>query len=216
MANIILIGASGFVGSAILKEALNRGHQVKAVVRNPEKITVKDDKLEVVAADVQDVTALTPILKGADAVISSYNPGWTNPNIYNDTLTGYKAILDAVKGADVNRLLVVGGAGSLFVKPDVRVMDTGVLPEAILPGVKGLADVYYTYLKPETTLDWAFFSPAGNIAPGERTGSFRLGKDDLIVNEKGESNISVEDYALAMVNELETPQHHQVRFTIGY
>lgn len=216
MSNIILIGASGFVGSAILTEALSRGHQVTAIVRHPEKVTTSNTNLKVIAADVQNAAALTDIIKGADVVISSYNPGWANPNIYNDTLTGYKAILEAVKSANVTRLLVVGGAGSLYVKPGVTVMDTGVLPEAIMPGVKGLAEVYYNQLKPETTLDWAFFSPAGNIAPGERTGNFRLGKDDLIVNDKGESNISVEDYAVAMINELETPQHHKERFTIGY
>jgi uncharacterized protein len=216
MANIILIGASGFVGSAVLNEALSRGHQIKAVVRHPEKITVKNDNLQVVAADVQNAAALADILKGADAVISAYNPGWANPNIYNDTLTGYKAILDAVKSAGVKRLIVVGGAGSLYVKPGVTVLDTGVLPEAIVPGVKGLAEVYYNQLKPETVVDWTFFSPAGNIAPGERTGAFRLGKDDLIVNENGESKISVEDYALALIDELEAPEHHRERFTIGY
>lgn len=216
MANIILIGASGFVGSAILNEALSRGHQVKAIVRHPEKVTVKNDKLEVVAADVQNSAALTDIIKGADAVISSYNPGWANPDIYNDTLNGYKSIIAAVKHAGVQRLLVVGGAGSLFVKPGVTVIDTGVLPEAIMPGVKGLAEVYYNQLKTETSLDWAFFSPAGNIAPGQRTANYRLGKDDLIVDAKGESNISVEDYAVAMINELETPAHHRTRFTIGY
>ncbi|QHS59997.1 NAD(P)-dependent oxidoreductase [Chitinophaga agri] len=216
MSNIILIGASGFVGSAILNEALSRGHQVTAIVRHPEKVTTTHSNLKVIAADIQNAAALTDIIKGADAVISSYNPGWGNPNIYNDTLTGYKSIIDAVKQANVTRLLVVGGAGSLYVKPGVTVMDTGVLPEAIMPGVKGLAEVYYNQLKPLTNLDWAFFSPAGNIAPGERTGNYRLGKDDLIVNDKGESNISVEDYAVAMINELETPQHHNERFTIGY
>lgn len=216
MANIILIGASGFIGSAILNEALSRGHQVKAVVRHPEKVTVKNDKLEVIAGDVKNTATLTGIIKGADAVISAYNPGWSNPDIYNDTLSGYKAIIEAVKNAGVTRLLVVGGAGSLFVKPGVTVIDTGVLPEAILPGVKGLAEVYYNQLKPETSLDWAFFSPAGNIAPGQRTTNYKLGKDDLIVDAKGESNISVEDYAAAMINELETPAHHKTRFTIGY
>ncbi len=216
MAKIALIGGSGFVGSAILKEALSRGHQVTAIVRNPEKITASDDNLKVQQANILDAGQVYNAVKNADTVISAYNPGWTNPNIYYDTLEGYRSIIDGTKKAGIKRLLIVGGAGSLYVKPGVRVMDTGVLPEAILPGVKGLAEVYYTYLEPESNIDWVFFSPAGNIAPGERTGKFRLGKNDLIVDDKGESRISVEDYSLALIDELETPKHHKERFTIGY
>lgn len=216
MAKITLIGASGFVGSAILKEALSRGHKVKAVVRNPENINIQNDNLEIVQGDVKDAATVAGLVKGSDAVISAYNPGWTNPEIYNDTLTGYRAIIDGTKEAQIPRLLVVGGAGSLFVQPGVTVLDTGTLPEAILPGVKSLATVLSSYLVPEKGIDWTFFSPAGHLAPGERTGNFRLGKNDLIVDDKGESNISVEDYALAMVNELENPAHHNERFTIGY
>lgn len=120
-----------------------------------------------------------------------------------------------MKEAGVHRLLIVGGAGSLYVAPGVRVMDRGV-PEAFAPGVKGLAEVYYSYLIPEKELDWVFFSPAANLVPGERTRKFRLGKDDLIRSVSGESRISVEDYAVAMIDELEKEMHHRERFTIGY
>ncbi len=216
MAKILLVGATGFVGSAILKEALSRGHLVTAILRTPAKLTLEDDKLRVVAGDVMDAQLIAKEAKGQDAVISAYNPGWTNPALYEDTLKAYTSIIEGVKAAGVQRLLVVGGAGTLFVKPGVTVIDTGVLPEAILPGVKGTAKVYTDYLKPEKALDWVFFSPAGHIAPGERTGTFRLGLDDLIVDEQGNSNISVEDYAMAMIDELEKPAHHQQRFTIGY
>lgn len=216
MAKIVLIGASGFVGSAVLKEALDRGHEVTALVRNPEKITITSDKLMLKAGDVQSKDTLAELAKGADAVLSAFNPGWENPNIYEDTLTGYRAIIDGTKAANVGRLLIVGGAGTLFVKPNVRVLDIGILPEAILPGVESLAKVYYDYLQPEKDIDWVFFSPAGNIEPGTRTGNFRLGKDDLIVDADENSNISVEDYALALIDELENPAHHQERFTIGY
>lgn len=214
--NVVLIGASGFVGKAILEEALNRGHKVTAVVRFPEKITMRHANLVVKAHDIMDEQMVQLMAKGADAVISAYNPGWGNPNIVEDTKKGYASIIKGVKEAKGPRLLIVGGAGSLYVKKDVRVMDTSMIPEAILPGVKALADVYYALQKDEHQLDWTFFSPAGNIQPGKRTGKFRLGTDSLLVDEKGESNISVEDYAVAMIDELEKSQHSRKRFTIAY
>ena len=216
MKNVALIGASGFVGSAILNELLNRGHQVTAIVRSPEKINVRNDRLTVVKADVSDTETIVRACESKDAVISAYNPGWTNPNIYEETLRNYPLILDAVKRSGVNRLLCVGGAGTLFCAPGLRVVDSGVIPEAILGGVKSLGEFYLNTLMNEHDIDWIFFSPAGTLEQGERTGRFRLGKDDLIVDENGNSHISVEDYAVAMVDELETPVHHCERFTIGY
>lgn len=216
MNNIVLIGASGFVGSAILKEALERGYHVKAVVRNPENVKVESKHLQLIKADVTDMKKLAEILKGSDAIISAYNPGWNNPNIYDDTLKGYKSIIEAAKYAGVSRLQIVGGAGSLLVAPGKTVLQSGVIPDAIKPGVESLAKVLTDYLLPEKQLDWVFFSPAGTIEPGERTGKYRLGKDNLIVDEKGNSKISVEDYAKAMLDELEAPKHHRERFTIGY
>lgn len=216
MKKIALIGASGFVGSALLKEALERGHSVTAIVRHPEKVTLEDANLEVKQGDVMSAETVEKLVKGADVVISAYNPGWTNPNIAADTTGTYKSIVEGVKKADVPRLLIVGGAGSLYVAPGKRLMDTGVLPESYMPAIEALAGVLYGLQKEEKELDWVFFSPAGDIAPGERTGKFRLGKDNLIVGENGESHISVEDYAVAMLDEVETPAHHRVRFTIGY
>lgn len=219
MKKVVLIGASGFVGNAILNELLERGHEVTAVVRHPEKVKADNPRLSVVGMDVEDSARLTDVCKGHDAVISAYNPGWGNPDMYEDTLRVYPKILNAVKASGTGRLLIVGGAGSLFVKPGVRLVDTGTLPETWLPGVKSLAKFYLETLVHEQELDWVFFSPAanlGNLQPGVRTGKFRLGKDDLIVDEKGDSFISVEDYAMAMVDELEQENHHKERFTIGY
>lgn len=219
MKKVVLIGASGFVGNAILNELLERGHEVTAIVRHPEKVKADNPRLSVVGMDVEDSVRLTDVCKGHDAVISAYNPGWGNPDMYEDTLRVYPEILKAVKASGTGRLLIVGGAGSLFVKPGLRLMDTGTLPEAWLPGVKSLAKFYLETLAHEQELDWVFFSPAanlGNLQPGVRTGKFRLGKDDLIVDEKGDSFISVEDYAMAMVDELEQENHHKERFTIGY
>jgi len=216
MKNVVLIGASGFVGSAILNELLTKGHKVTAIVRNPQKINVENPNLAVIKADVSDTNTLINACKGKDAVISAYNPGWTNPHIYEETLRNYPLILDAVKQSGAKRLLCVGGAGTLFCAPGLRVVDSGVIPEAIMGGVKSLGEFYLNTLMNEKDIDWIFFSPAGTLEPGQRTGKFRLGKDDLIVDENGTSHISVEDYAVAMIDELENPKHHYERFTIGY
>lgn len=216
MKEVTLIGASGFVGAAILNELLARGHRVTAVVRHPEKVRAAHVGLSVVQADVADTAALVAACKGKDAVISAYNPGWGNLEIYAETLRNYPLILEAVREAGVKRLLCVGGAGTLFCAPGLRVVDSGAIPDSILDGVKALGEFYLNILMKEKDVDWVFFSPAGTLEPGQRTGQFRLGKDDLIVDGKGVSHISVEDYALAMVDELERPQHHYERFTIGY
>lgn len=219
MKHVVLIGASGFVGSAILRELLDRGHRVTAIIRDGSKIKMLSSNLEVSEIDVENKQAMIDAMRGKDAVISAYNPGWSNPNMYEDTLRVYPEILEEVKASGVKRLLIVGGAGSLFVKPGLRLVDTGTLPAAWLPGVKSMAKFYLETLMRERDLDWVFFSPAanlGNLTTGIRTGKFRLGKDDLIVDEKGESFISVEDYAMAMVDELEQENHHKERFTIGY
>lgn len=216
MKKVALIGASGFIGSQLVKELLSRGYQVTAIVRSADKIKNDDKNLKVVSADVFDTDKLAEVLKNNDAVISAYNPGWTNPNIYDDTIKGYQSIIEAVKKAGIKRLQAVGGAGSLLIAPGKTVVDSGAIPDEILPGVKALALVLKDQFLPEKELDWVFFSPAGTIEPGERTGKYRLGLDDLITDEQGNSKISVQDYAKAMVDELENPKHHQQRFTIGY
>lgn len=216
MAKVVLIGATGFVGSAILNELVERGHEVTAVVRNVEKLP-KNALVKPVKEDVGNEDAIAKLLEGKDAVISAYNPGWTNPNITQETIVNYRHILAAVKKSGIGRLLVVGGAGTLFCAPGVRILETGVLPNEIMNGVVALGYVYLNMLSNEKELDWVFFSPAGTFdEKGERTGKFRLGKDDLVVDAEGNSHISVQDYAVAMVDELEKPAHHKERFTIGY
>ena len=216
MKKIVLIGASGFIGSAILKEALDRGHFVTALVRHPEKVTIVHQNLAVKQGDVSLLNIVSEESKGADAVISAYNPGWKNPAIASETTRVYKTILDGVRQSGVTRFLVVGGAGSLFISPGKRLMDSGVIPDSFLPAVRALADFYLNDLEAEKSIDWVFFSPAGIIEPGQRTNKFRLGQDDMIMNSSGESKISVQDYAVAMIDELEKPAHHRERFTIGY
>ena len=217
MANVVLIGATGFVGSAVLNELLSRGHKVTAVVRDSTKLP-QSDNLTAVEEDVANVDAIANIAKGKDAVISAYNPGWSNPDIKRLIEVNYPKIVEAVKKSGVGRLLIVGGAGTLFVKPGLRVVDSGAIPAEIMDGVRPLGTCDLHYLIQEHDLDWVFFSPAGAFdEKGSRTGKFRLGKDDLVIDPKtNSSHISVQDYAVAMVDELEKPAHHKERFTIGY
>ena len=216
MANVLLIGATGFVGSAVLNELVSRGHKVTAVVRNIEKLA-KSDLVNAVKEDVANVNAIAKLAEGKDAIISAYNPGWTNPDIATLITENYPKILEAAKKSGVERLLIVGGAGTLFCAPGLRVVDSGAIPEEIMGGVRPLGDFYLNTLMNENDIDWVFFSPAGVFdQEGKKTGNYRLGKDDLIVDAEGNSHISVQDYADAMVNELEKPAHHKERFTIGY
>lgn len=216
MANVLLIGATGFVGSAVLNELVSRGHKVTAVARNIEKVA-KSELLDVVKEDVANVDAIAKLAEGKDAIISAYNPGWTNPDIATLISENYPKILSAAKKSGVKRLLIVGGAGTLFCAPGLRVVDSGAIPEEIMGGVRPLGDFYLNTLINENDIDWVFFSPAGVFdQQGKKTGNYRLGKDDLIVDAEGNSHISVQDYADAMVNELEKPAHHKERFTIGY
>jgi putative NADH-flavin reductase len=216
MKNVVLIGASGFVGTAILNELLNRNHKVTAIVRDAKKMNASNPNLTIVEADVTDTDALKEASKGKDTVISAYNPGWKNPHIYEDTLKNYPLIVESAKQAGVKRLLIVGGAGTLFYAPGKMVMDADDVPAQLLPGIKSLGEFYLNTLRKEKDIDWIFLSPAANMTPGKRTAKFRIGKDDLVVDANGDSNISVEDFAVAMVDELEQEKHHKERFTIGY
>jgi len=143
--NVLLIGATGYAGSAILSELVSRGHTVTAVVRNAAKLSASDS-VKPVEADATDPEVLAGLASGKDAVISAYNPGWKNPRLYEDTLENYPKIVEGVRASGVKRLLIVGGAGTLFVKPGVRLIDTGTLPAEWLPGVKSLGEFYLNYL----------------------------------------------------------------------
>jgi len=211
---VAIIGASGQIGAFIRDEALARGHQVTAIVRHPEKITVRNPRLTVVKADILK-DKVDELVKGHDAVISAYNPGWSNPDIYNEQIKGYKAIISGVKKAGIKRLLVVGGAGTLEVAPGVQLIDTMSVPKLVKDGVLATRETLYM-LKKENELEWTFLSPPSSIAAGERTGHYRVGKDQLLKNKEGESKISTQDYAIAMLDELEHPQHIRERFTVAY
>jgi putative NADH-flavin reductase len=212
---IAIIGATGFVGSAVLNEALRRGHQVTAIARNVDKIATGNKNLTAITANVDDSASLAKILAGQDAVVSAYNAGWTNPNLYRDFIKGSEAIQQAVKLSGVKRLLVVGGAGSLEIAPGVQLVDTPEFPEQWKSGSTAARD-YLNTLKKETELDWTFISPAMQLHPGKRTGVFRLGTDQPVFDSEGKSDISVEDLAVAIIDELENNRHIKKRFTLGY
>jgi putative NADH-flavin reductase len=210
---IALIGASGFVGGSILKEAIARGHSVTAIVRDATKITAAPG-VTVVAADVSDTGRLTGVLAGNDVAISAFNGGWGDPDIYAKHLKGSKDIVAAAKAAGV-RLIVVGGAGSLHAPDGSQLVDSPNFPEAYRDGARAARDALAAIQK-ESGLEWSFVSPAVLMAPGERTGKFRLGTEQPVADDKGESRISVQDLAVALVDEAETPKHTGKRFTLGY
>ncbi|MCZ7933579.1 NAD(P)-dependent oxidoreductase [Agrobacterium leguminum] len=203
MAKIALVGASGNAGSRILKELSDRGHQVTAIARNPEKIASLPN---VVAkkGDVFDQAGLSELLKGHDAVISSVHFTASDP----------ATLIEAVRASGVQRYLIVGGAGSLEIAPGQRVVDLPDFPAAYKAEATKGAE-FLDRLKQEKQLDWTFLSPSAEFVPGERTGKFRIGKDNLLSNDEG-SRISFEDYAIALVDEIEKPQHSRQRFTVGY
>lgn len=211
---IALIGATGFVGSAILKEALDRGHEVTAIVRHPEKLQ-PHAKLRPQKVDVYNEDEVARLIAGHDAVISAFNPGWSNPDIYKQQVKGIEAIIKGVKQAGVKRLLFVGGAGSLEVKPGVQLVDTPEFPKEWKQGSLATREAL-NQLRKESELEWSFLSPSADLSPGQRTGKFRLGTDQLLKDANEQSRISVEDYAMAMIDEVETPKHIRQRFTVGY
>lgn len=215
---IALIGASGFVGFAILKEALNRGHLITAIVRHPEKIELRHTNLFLAKGDILNEEEVVSLVKGHDAVVSAYNPGWTNPDIYNESLKGLQSIQSGVKKSGVKRYLVVGGGGSLFVAPGVQLVDTPQFPVEWKAGALAARD-YLDILKKEELLDWTFLSPAIEMHQGTsgiRKGVYRSGLENPVFDEKGKSIISVEDIAVAIVDELEHPKHIRERFTVAY
>jgi putative NADH-flavin reductase len=217
---VALIGATGFVGAAVMNELLQRGHNVVALARQPEKITTRAH-LKVVQADVQDANAVQRAVAGSDAVLSAYNAGWTNPNIYDDFMRGSRAIVQGVKAAGIKRYIVVGGAGSLYVNGQ-QLVDSPEFPAAIKPGASAARDMF-TELQQESNLDWTLLSPAVGFHGGSaaqaygRTGQYRTGKDEPLMQANGQpGDISVQDLAVALVDAMEQNAHLKTRITVAY
>lgn len=212
---IALIGATGFVGSALLTELLNRDHQVTVLARDPGKLAPAAG-LTVVQADAQDAGQVAQAVKGLDAVVSAYNPGWAEPDLHDQFLKGARAIVAGVKAAGVKRLLVVGGAGSLFVAPGVQLVDTPEFPAEWKQGALAARQALQE-LQTESSLDWTFVSPSILLEPGPRTGQYRLGSDaPLQAADGGPGRISTADLAVAIVDSLEQGRHLKQRFTAAH
>lgn len=214
---IALIGATGFVGTHLLEEALQRGHEVTAIVRDPSKIGNPHEKLTVVKGDITKVDELAEQLKGHDVIVSAFNPGWTNPNIYADFVAGSKDIEAAAEKSGVKRLIAIGGAGSLYIDGK-QLVDSPDFPAEYKAGATAARD-YLNIMKENKVLDWTFFSPAIEMHPGittGRTGKYRLGTESPVFAENGRCVLSVQDLSVVIIDEVENKQFLKKRFTAAY
>jgi len=201
---IAVIGASGNAGSRVTAELAHRGHAVTAIARNPDKV-VAQANVTAVKGDVLDQAGLAALLAGHDAAVSSVHFLDSDP----------VRLIAAASDSKVGRYLVVGGAGSLEVAPGVRLVTTPGFPVAYkAEAEKGGA--FLDLLRAEKELNWTFLSPSALFTPGQRTGKFRLGTDQLLTADDGKSWISFEDFAVALADEIERPAHIRQRFTVGY
>jgi uncharacterized protein len=211
---IALFGASGTIGRRILAEALSRGHEVTAIVRDPSRLAEQAPRLRKQAGDILDPAGVATAVAGHDAVVSAFGPGGGGSD--DLVVEAARSLIAGLTSAGVRRLVFVGGAGSLEVAPGVQLVDTPQFPEAW----KGIAlahrEAKHALVEGGGDLDWTYFSPPALIEPGERTGTFRLGETALLADSQGQSRISAEDYAIALLDELERPQHIRRQFTAAY
>jgi len=208
--NVTLFGATGNAGSRILKELLARGHNVTAIVRDPAKLPPQAG-LAVRPGDLSEVGRIAELVRGTEAVLTAYGPGLRSPG---ELVGATERLVAGLRQAGVQRLLMVGGAGSLEVAPGVQLIDSGYLPDEWKPIALAHRDALEALKASE--LDWCSLCPAAFFEPGVRTGVFRLGRDNLVADAQGVSRISMEDFAIAMVDELETNAHSRQRFSVGY
>ena len=215
--NLAVIGATGYVGDAVVRELAARGHNITAFARNPAKVLAAAN-VRAVAADVT-AADFAAQLAGFDAVVSAFNPGWTNPHIARDFRAGYAAILAAAKAAQVPYLLAVGGAGSLYVAPGVQLIDTPAFPQEIYDGANAARELLRD-LQARDDLNWSLISPPARLGAEagfseERTGKYRLGQDDLLMDGDAPAGISVADLAVAIADDVEQKAHLRQRCTVA-
>ena len=207
---IALLGANGRIGQRIAQEGLARGHEVKALVRNPEGFPITHPHLTVARVDIFDPASIAEAITDADVVVNA--TGARGIDTHNFFVNSTHAVIEGVKRAGVNkRLIVVGGAGSLEVAPNVQLVDTPSFSDVARPTSRAQRETLD--ILRASGIDWTFFSPSATIKPGRRTGKYRLGTDKLLTNDQGESYVSMEDYAVALLDEIEHPQFIRQRFT---
>ncbi|MBB4638425.1 NAD(P)-dependent oxidoreductase [Longimicrobium terrae] len=213
---IVLFGATGQVGQRVVREALERGHEVVGVTRDPSRTQTPDPRVRLVAGDATDAANVAAVARGADAVISAISP---RPGTTGNapTLTGAaRGLIAGVREAGVKRLISVGGAGSLEVAPGLALVDSPGFPDAYKPEALDGKEALAVFRAEAEGLDWTFVSPAAVIHPGERTGVYRTTGDQFLADEHGKSAITFEDFAVALLDELERPQHVGKRFGVAY
>jgi uncharacterized protein len=208
---VVLYGATGMIGSRIIKELLSRGHTVTAVVRDPSKLQPQKN-LTIETGDLLDPASIAKLAWGADVIVSAFGP----PSVAqaNQLADAARALIAGGRRAGSPRIIMTGGAGSLEVSPGQQVVDLPSFPDTYKPVALAHRDALH--ILRASDLNWTYFSPAVTIQPGERTGKFRLGLNSVIADGKGNSFISAEDYAVALVDEVEQARHTRQRFTIGY
>jgi len=209
---IAIIGATGHIGSRILKEALNRGHEVTAIVRDPSKLAYSSLGLKIVQGDIFDPDQISEVVKNSEVVISAFGPGMTDTD---KLVKATKALITAIKTTGKIRLIAVGGAGSLQVGEGMQLVDTPEFPSEWKAIAEAHKEALALYEK-EIGLDWTNVSPSALIEPGNRTGIFRISSNKLLIDKEGTSRISMEDFAMAVLNEVENPHYRKTRFTVGY
>jgi uncharacterized protein len=214
---IAVFGAGGAIGQMIVREALARGHQVRAAVRDVAHFTMVDPRLTVVHGDATDAASIAAAAAGVDVVVNAVSPRPSKTGKATSSLTAVaRAFIAGLPRAGVTRLIIIGGAGSLIM-PDGRMhVDEPDFPDIYKPEALAQRDALYVYRAEAGALDWTYISPAGVIMPGARTGQYRVGGDHLLVDAEGKSLISIEDYAVAVVDLIERPAHHRERITIAY
>ena len=214
---VVLYGATGMIGSRVMKELLSRGHAVTAVVRDTSKLK-PENNLTIVKGDMLDADGIAKTAWGAEVIVSAYappvGPQGPDPTKVNQLVDATRALIAGGRRAGSPRIIMVGGAGSLEVSPGLQIVDSPSFPDAYKPVALAHRDAFYVLR--DCDLNWTYFSPAMMIQPGERTGKFRLGMNALVADAKGNSSISAEDYAIALVDEVEQGRHTRQRFTIGY
>ena len=214
---LVLFGAGGQVAQRIAREALDRGHDVVGVARSAASVRSDNERLTIVEGDATDASSVAKLSKGADAIINALSPRPSPSGRPATSLSAAaRALIEGATRARVPRLIVVGGAGSLEVAPGVRLVDTPGFPEVYKPESLNQADALAVYRTSAGNLDWTYISPAAEIGAGTRTGRYRKGDDALLVDANGKSFISYEDYAKAVLDELERPTHSRARMTVAY
>ncbi len=214
---IVLFGATGNIGQRITAEALQRGHEVVGVVRDPSRSTSPDTRVKLVKGDATDAGSVAKVASGADVVVSAISPRPNTRGLPAPRLAdAARALIEGTREAGVKRLLVVGGASTLEVAPGLRLLDAPGFPEAYKAEAIEGAESLDVYRREGNGVDWTFICPAAEIFPGARTGEYRTTGERLLTDENGKSQITMEDYAVALVDEIENPQHRAARFGVAY